>query len=34
MNFIHTADLHLGYRQYELDQRFRDFGSSFLKVVE
>jgi exonuclease SbcD len=34
MNFIHTADLHLGYRQYELDQRFRDFGVSFLKVVD
>ncbi|OPY30265.1 MAG: DNA double-strand break repair protein Mre11 [Methanocella sp. PtaU1.Bin125] len=34
MNFIHTADLHLGYRQYELDERFRDFGRSFLEVVE
>lgn len=34
MNFVHTADLHLGYRQYDLDQRFRDLGNSFLKVVE
>ncbi len=34
MNFLHTADLHLGYRQYDLDQRFRDLGNSFLKVVE
>jgi DNA repair exonuclease SbcCD nuclease subunit len=34
MNFLHTADLHLGYRQYDLDQRFLDLGHSFLKVVE
>ncbi|HUL62108.1 MAG TPA: exonuclease SbcCD subunit D [Methanocella sp.] len=34
MNFVHTADLHLGYRQYDLDQRFRDLGGTFLKVVE
>ncbi|HEY3272162.1 MAG TPA: DNA repair exonuclease [Methanocella sp.] len=34
MNFLHTADLHLGYRQYDLDQRFRDLGNSFMKVVD
>lgn len=34
MNFVHTADLHLGYRQYDLDQRLKDFGNSFMKVVE
>jgi DNA repair protein SbcD/Mre11 len=34
MNFLHTADLHLGYRQYDLDQRFRDLGNSFLRVVD
>jgi DNA repair protein SbcD/Mre11 len=34
MNFLHTADLHLGYRQYDLDQRFLDLGHSFMKVVE
>ena len=34
MNFIHTADLHLGYRQYDLDERFRDFGRSFKAVAQ
>jgi DNA repair exonuclease SbcCD nuclease subunit len=34
MNFLHAADLHLGYRQYDLDQRFVDLGHSFMKVVE
>ena len=34
MNFIHTADLHLGYRQYDLDERFRDFGRSFQAIAK
>ncbi|CAJ37867.1 metallophosphoesterase family protein [Methanocella arvoryzae] len=34
MNFIHTADLHLGYRQYDLDERFRDFGRSFKTIAQ
>ncbi|MCD1295214.1 DNA repair exonuclease [Methanocella sp. CWC-04] len=34
MNFIHAADIHLGYRQYDLDERFRDFGNSFLEIVK
>lgn len=34
MNFIHTADLHLGYRQYDLDERFRDLGNSFMDIVK
>ncbi|HMK48285.1 MAG TPA: DNA repair exonuclease [Methanocella sp.] len=34
MIFVHTADLHLGYRQYDLDERFRDFGRSFMAVVQ
>lgn len=34
MNFIHTADLHLGYRQYDLDERFKDFGRSFKAVAQ
>lgn len=33
MNFVHIADLHLGYRQYDLDERFRDFGRSFKAVA-
>jgi DNA repair exonuclease SbcCD nuclease subunit len=34
MNFVHMADLHLGYKQYDLDQRLKDFGSSFMKAVQ
>lgn len=33
MNFIHTADLHLGYRQYDLDERLRDFGRAFMEIA-
>jgi len=33
-NFVHAADIHLGKRQYDLDERFRDFASTFLKVAE
>ena len=34
MNFIHMADLHLGYKQYDLEQRFLDFGQTFKQAVE
>ncbi len=34
MNFIHMADMHLGYRQYDLEERFLDFGHTFKKIVE
>ncbi|BAI61495.1 putative DNA double-strand break repair protein Mre11 [Methanocella paludicola SANAE] len=34
MNFIHMADMHLGYRQYGLEERFLDFGYTFKQVVE
>ncbi len=34
MDFVHTADLHLGKRQYDLDQRFIDYGKTFLQVIE
>ncbi len=34
MNFIHMADMHLGYRQYDLEERFLDFGRTFKKIVE
>lgn len=32
MKFLHTADLHLGYRQYNLDERLRDFERAFDRV--
>jgi DNA repair exonuclease SbcCD nuclease subunit len=28
------ADMHLGYRQYDLEQRFLDFGHTFKKIAE
>jgi DNA repair protein SbcD/Mre11 len=34
MNFIHTADMHLGYRQYDLEQRFIDLGITFKEIIE
>lgn len=34
MNFIHAADIHLGKKQYDLEERFRDFANTFLKIVE
>ena len=32
--FVHTADLHLGYEQYNLDTRCEDFYRAFQEVVE
>lgn len=34
MKFLHAADIHLGYRQYNHPERFKDFGIAFEKVVD
>ncbi|MFQ5758511.1 MAG: exonuclease SbcCD subunit D [Candidatus Bathyarchaeia archaeon] len=33
-SFVHVADLHLGYAQYNLDARREDFNRAFREVVE
>ncbi len=33
-SFVHVADLHLGYAQYNLDARREDFNTAFTEVVE
>jgi DNA repair exonuclease SbcCD nuclease subunit len=33
-SFVHVADLHLGYAQYNLDARREDFNRAFAEVVE
>jgi exonuclease SbcD len=33
-SFVHTADLHLGYAQYNLDARRQDFNRTFGEIVE
>jgi len=33
-SFVHAADLHLGYAQYNLDVRSEDFNTAFKEVVE
>ena len=33
-SFVHTADLHLGYSQYNLDVRRRDFNNAFGELVD
>ncbi|VVB90854.1 DNA double-strand break repair protein Mre11 [uncultured archaeon] len=33
MNFIHAADFHLGYAQYGLIERFKDYARSFQTVI-
>jgi DNA repair exonuclease SbcCD nuclease subunit len=33
-SFIHVADLHLGYSQYNLDVRREDFDKAFVEVVD
>ena len=33
-SFVHVADLHLGYAQYNLDVRREDFGNAFREVVD
>ena len=32
--FLHMADCHLGYRQYNLPDRFNDFGRAFHNVID
>lgn len=34
MRFLHMADIHLGYQQYNSKERFNDFAMAFLHVVE
>ncbi|ADG81872.1 metallophosphoesterase family protein [Thermincola potens] len=34
VSFIHASDIHLGHRQFNLEQRFRDFGLAFKQVVD
>jgi len=34
MRFMHIADIHLGYQQYGLSERFNDFSNIFLHIVE
>ena len=34
IKFIHAADIHLGHKQYNSDERFRDFNRAFDKVLE
>jgi DNA repair protein SbcD/Mre11 len=33
-SFVHAADLHLGYAQYNLDVRRRDFNNAFSELVD
>ncbi|MFQ6080865.1 MAG: exonuclease SbcCD subunit D [Candidatus Bathyarchaeia archaeon] len=33
-SFVHVADLHLGYAQYNLDVRRKDFNAAFQEVVD
>jgi DNA repair exonuclease SbcCD nuclease subunit len=34
MNFIHASDLHLGYVQYGLEERFFDYARAFQSVIK
>jgi DNA repair exonuclease SbcCD nuclease subunit len=34
LSFVHVADLHLGYAQYNLDARREDFNRAFKEVVD
>jgi DNA repair exonuclease SbcCD nuclease subunit len=34
VRFIHAADLHLGYEQYNLQARFNDFAKAYFAMVE
>jgi DNA repair exonuclease SbcCD nuclease subunit len=33
-SFVHVADLHIGYAQYNLDVRREDFENAFKEVVD
>src|SRR5579875_2705774 len=32
--FLHTADIHLGYEQYNLPARYNDFTAAYLRMVD
>ncbi len=32
--FVHCSDLHLGYNQFQEEERFRDFGLAFANIVD
>jgi exonuclease SbcD len=34
IDFLHMSDVHLGYRQYNLEERFKDFGRAFMNAVD
>lgn len=34
MNFLHASDFHLGYAQYGLIERFRDYARAFQSVIQ
>lgn len=34
VEFLHISDVHLGYRQYNLEERFKDFGRTFMQAVD
>ncbi len=34
MNFLHASDLHLGYAQYGIEERFRDYARAFASVIK
>ena len=34
MRFLHIADVHLGYQQYGLKERFNDFSRAYLHLVD
>ncbi|MCW4055729.1 MAG: DNA repair exonuclease, partial [Candidatus Bathyarchaeota archaeon] len=34
LSFVHVADLHLGYSQYNLEARRRDFSQAFTEIVD
>ncbi|MBX6395479.1 MAG: exonuclease SbcCD subunit D, partial [Alicyclobacillaceae bacterium] len=33
-SFLHVGDLHLGFQQYNLEERFDDFGRAFFQAVD
>jgi exonuclease SbcD len=33
-SFIHMADIHLGYEQYGVRERFNDFGRAFWAIID
>lgn len=34
ISFLHLSDVHLGYQQYNLQERFKDFARAFMKAVD